>query len=224
MSILRILKLLFLFPFRRRIPTIDIAGADTWRIVDPQKKELFVISAGVGLGIDFELGIAKRWCVEMLLLDPSPTGISTMERIGNVEGVTFKQIGLAANDGIVSFSKPLSAAEGSFFMAEPNSDKKSYVEFECKSLKTLLAEYDQSSIDILKMDIEGAECEVLDSILQDEINPVQICVEIHTHHGSGAPRGLWDASRLIFRLHLAGYRIVYNKAMDFTFVHRSALL
>lgn len=223
MSILRDLKRAFILPFRRNVPTIEVGGIETWPIVDPQKNNLFVISAGVGLGIDFELGIAERWDVEMLLLDPSPTGVATMERIGTVDGVTFLSIGLMAEDGIRAFARPLSDDEGSFFMATGDLEPEALVEFECKSLGTLLAEHGHDTIDILKMDIEGAEYEVIDSFLRRGIKVSQLCVEIHTHHGSGAQRSIWNAAGLIFRLYRAGYRVVYNSAMDFTFVHRSVL-
>jgi FkbM family methyltransferase len=223
MSPLKHLKRAFIFPFRRNVPTIRVGGSGTWAIVDPHKKALFVISAGVGLGIDFEQGIAERWDVDMLLLDPSPTGVSTIDRIGKVRGITFHSIGLAAEDGTVAFAKPLSEKEGSFFIANRNIESDALIKFECKCLTTLMEEHGRDAIDILKIDIEGAEYEVIDGILREGIKISQICVEIHTHHRSGSQATIWDAARLILRLYCSGYRIVFNSAMDFTFVHRSVL-
>ena len=46
----------------------------------------------------------------------------------------------------------------------------------------------------------------------------QICVEIHHNRVISIDNTVLDAAKLILRLFLRGYRIVYNKNMDFTFV------
>jgi len=122
------------------------------------------------------------------------------------------------------FAKPLSENEGSFFMATGDLGSDALVEFECKCIGTLLAEHDRDTIDILKLDIEGAEYEGIDGLLRDGIKVTQICIEIHTHHESGAQRNIWNAAGLIFRLYWAGYRVVFNSAMEFTFLPRSVFL
>lgn len=86
-----------------------------------------------------------------------------------------------------------------------------------------MQEAGKDRIDILKMDIEGAEYDVGDGALKDGIRIDQLCVEIHTHHGSGSRAGLLKALGFILRLYRSGYRIMFNAAMDFTFTHRSLL-
>lgn len=223
MSVLNRLKTLLIWPMRRGADLIEIGGKDTWSIVDPQEKSVFAVCAGVGLDIGFELGLAERWDTDIILLDPSPTGIQTMERIGPVAGITFKPLGLAAKDGVLKFAKPLDEAEGSFFAAGAEVPSEDLLELECLSLETILRQENKTSIDLLKMDIEGAEYEVLDALLASEISVSQVCVEIHVSTSSGARANLWEAARLIFRMYRNGFRIVYNSAMDFTFVHHSLL-
>src|SRR5438309_12554 len=48
-----------------------------------------------------------------------------------------------------------------------------------RKLSTIMGELGHNSIDILKMDIEGAEYAVIDNIKQSGIRPKQLLVEFH---------------------------------------------
>lgn len=221
LSVLSSLKKALIFPLTRNVPTTRVGSVDTWNIVDPGKSEIFVISAGVGKNVTFEIDLASRWKSHVLMLDPTPTGLDTVASLDLKEGLEYLPVGLAAKDGKASFAAPLRPEEGSYSITDDADAER--IEFECLSLETLMKRHDRKSIDILKMDIEGFEYSILDQLLVSGALVRQICVEIHTRHGSGAPAGLLKAARLILRLYGAGYRIVFNKAMDFTFCHKSAL-
>jgi len=221
MSLLRLLKTSFLLPLRSRVPTVAVGTRDHWDIVDPGTPAPFVISAGVGHSFTFEQDLARRWNARVVMLDPSPTGRDTVARTALAPGIEYLPVGLNAVDGETRFALPARAEEGSFSMAQAAGGDT--VSFECRSLKSLMQAYGRDEIDILKMDIEGFEYPVLDAMLAEGLKVRQICVEIHTRHGSGVDAGLSDAVRLILRLHRAGFRVVFNSAMDFTFCHRQAL-
>jgi FkbM family methyltransferase len=194
-----------------------VGSVDTWSIIDPGNKPIFAIAAGVGKHITFEQDLATRWPSRIVLLDPTPTGVETMEKVEAAEGLEYLPFGLSTKDGMERFAKPQRAEEGSFSIA--NDVDEDAVEFECRTLETLLLNYGCDAIDILKLDIEGFEYAVLDCMLAQRIPVGQICVEIHTRQNSGSPASPIDAAWLIFRLYWAGYRIVFNKSMDFTFCH-----
>ncbi|HEY0913151.1 MAG TPA: FkbM family methyltransferase, partial [Bradyrhizobium sp.] len=78
-------------------------------------------------------------------------------------------------------------------------------------------------VDLLKIDIEGFEYEVIDSMLRSGPAVDQICVEIHTNRVIDIRQTIFSAMGLILRLYRSGYRIIYNDNMDFTFAHRRAL-
>lgn len=221
MSALNKLKKILVFPLTRTAPTVSVGSLDKWDIVHPGNAPLFVIAAGVGKHVTFELDLAKRWTSQIVLLDPTPTGIETMAQIEGVDGLEYLPLGLSVADGKMLFAKPECPEEGSFSLSEETDGDT--VSFECRSLETLLEIYGRDAIDILKLDIEGFEYAVLDRMLAQNIPVHQICVEIHTRNGSGAPFGIVDAVLLILRLYRAGYRIVFNKAMDFTFCHTTLL-
>lgn len=223
MSLKKRLKEAFILPFRRTVPTLQVGTYESWNIVDPGKEALFVISAGVGRYVTFEKALTDRWHVEMILVDPSPTGRQTMKEMGDVRGISYQAVGLAAEDGVSRFARPIDESEGSFFMASEGVASEDMIDFQCKSLNTLMKEANRTEIDVLKLDIEGAEYSVIDRFLAERLVIKQLCVEIHTRHRSGADVGLLAAAGLIFRLYRAGYRVVFNNAMDFTFTHKSLL-
>lgn len=119
----------------RNVRIIKLGCIDTLSIVEPAGQELFVISAGVERHITFEKDLLKHWDVEMLLLDPSPAGVETMNQCGSLNGATYLEAALGAEDSMVTFSQPVHSEEGSFYMAiEVSKDAMELVEFECVSL------------------------------------------------------------------------------------------
>ena len=50
------------------------------------------------------------------------------------------------------------------------------------SIKKILIDYNLEKIELLKLDIEGAEIEVIESIMKSKIFPSQICVEFDELH------------------------------------------
>ena len=171
--------------------------------------------AGVGKGISFELELAKMTSQPILLFDPSPTGIDTIARIsaGDTQNFKFFPVGLAAHTGVIQFSVPVNPDEGSYSVVQNGVN---VVSFECYDLPTIMRKNGDSSIDLLKMDIEGFEFDIVNQILDQNIPVRQLCVEFHRWLRPGA------TLKTIARLYRAGYRIVYKKYGDFTFVLNEA--
>jgi hypothetical protein len=69
--------------------------------------------AGVGKGMSFELALARIAAKPVLVFDPSPTGIATVEK-SDTFNLKFFPVGLAADAGVVEFSLPLDPGEGSY--------------------------------------------------------------------------------------------------------------
>ena len=168
--------------------------------------------AGVGKGITFEVALASITSRPVLLLDPSPTGVDTvreLDRSNSLDNVEFFPVGLAARAGVVEFSVPRDPREGSYSVAHGDLEK---VSFECWSLATIMDRRGDTSIDLLKMDIEGFEYDIIDQLLNDKIPVRQICVEFHPWLQPGR------TLRILLRLYAAGYRIVYKHHGDYTFL------
>lgn len=88
------------------------------------------------------------------------------------------------------------------------------------TIPTILAKLGHSHVDLLKMDIEGAEYEALDRMLTSALRPQQLLVEFHHRFSDIGP----DRTRqLIDRLRTAGYRIfaVSDTGREVSFLHKA---
>ena len=220
MSLFRSLKELFLLPLSRRVPTVLLGSVDQWAIpTGSLVADSFIVSAGVGHSITFEQDIVARFGAKVVLLDPSPTGVATIERLSDRRNIEFMPLGLAAASGELRFGLPDRADEGSFRKGSAADG----VSFGCTTLSDIMRQHGRTRIDLLKIDVEGFEYEIIQSIFDNHLSVEQICVEIHHNREISIDQTVADAARLIFRLARHGYRVVYNKNMDFTFVKTGLL-
>jgi FkbM family methyltransferase len=166
--------------------------------------------AGVGKGMSFEIELARvsQGCV--LVFDPSPTGITTVDHC-RTSHLNFYSVGLAADTATYEFSLPENPEEGSFSLPREGLEKTT---FPCWSIGTIMAKHGHTSIDLLKMDIEGFEYDVIDNFLENSIAIRQICVEFHPWLKPGR------TFKTIRKLYRAGYRIIHKRRGDHTFLHR----
>jgi len=78
------------------------------------------------------------------------------------------------------------------------------IEVPAFSLSSITTKLDHDRIDLLKIEIEGAEYELLDALLASDIKPTQLLVEFH-HRFPGI--GIDKTAALSKRLGDAGYKI-----------------
>jgi FkbM family methyltransferase len=164
--------------------------------------------AGVGHGMTLELELAKMMRKPVLVFDPSPTGMETISK-SDLRNMQFFPVGLAAHAGMIRFSVPKEAEEGSYSTVQDGIET---VSFECYDLATIMAMKGDSSIDLLKMDIEGFEYDIVNQFLDQQIPVRQLCVEFHPWLARGR------TLRTIAKLYKAGYRIIYKHRGDYTFL------
>ena len=167
-----------------------------------------IYCAGVGLGISFEIELARMAQNSVLVFDPTPTGIATIAKceLGNIK---FFPAGMAAHTGKIEFSLPKNPAEGSYSVVQDGVET---ISFECYNLETIMNINGDSYIDLLKMDIEGFEFDIVNQLLDQHIPVGQLCVEFHPWLRPG------QTLKTIARLHRAGYRIIHKHRGDYTFL------
>ncbi len=207
--------------FWRKLAGVQLMGGDAnwWICASLLKPGSTVLSGGAGKDVSFELELARLGC-EVAVFDPSPTGRATMEQADNQHGrLKFFPLGLAGRDTVVRFAPPANPAEGSFRTAIDESAG-ALVEFPCVSPRKALELAGLADCALCKLDIEGFEYEVLESLLQAGIRPAQIAVEFH-HFMPGIPwRRTFDSWR---QLEQAGYRMVRKRQTDCLFVREEYL-
>lgn len=87
---------------------------------------------------------------------------------------------------------------------------------EVDSIKNIMNKYQHTHIDLLKLDIEGAEINVLEQMLNDNIYPHYLCIEFDLKLKNKDPMLL--TNKLIHRLlHNEGYVILVDDNFNITF-------
>ncbi|MBU0766294.1 FkbM family methyltransferase [Patescibacteria group bacterium] len=161
-------------------PTIRVkktcygAGDGEWTIANCNPKVVY--SFGVGKDIRFEVDLLKHFDTEVHSFDPTPRAIQWITQQKLPSGLTFHPWGIANYDGMADFSLPEGHAV-SYVMGE-TMDKNKHGGI-VKKLSTIMSELGHSQIDILKMDIEGAEYDVIKDIAKSNLHINQILVEFH---------------------------------------------
>lgn len=169
--------------------------------------------AGVGDDISFDLGLIDRFGCEVFALDPTPAAARHVagQRIADPR-FHFLPVGLWSEDRMLDFYAP---AEGDSNYSAVNLQRtRQKIEAPVKSLTTLMAELGHERLDLLKLDIEGAEYEALGPVLEGRVRPAVLLVEFH-RTGSLAP-----VKSTVTRLRSQGYRPVARRGYDVTMVIR----
>lgn len=145
-------------------------------------EDSIVYSVGIGEDISFDLSIIDTHGCKVFAFDPTPKSISYVRQNVklNNENFAFYDFGLSAKSGFVDFYLPKNQdhVSGSYINQE-NIDVGQKVTVEMKSIQDTAELLGHKRIDVLKMDIEGAEYEVLTSVLKTDIEIGQILVEFH---------------------------------------------
>jgi FkbM family methyltransferase len=217
----------FFSPFRRRIfyaiavkrgvPLIRLGSerhSCAWSFCpDVLSKNSIVISGGVGKDITFEHGLVEKFGCNVILLDPSPTGIETMSLPGNqIPQFRYLPVGLAGKPCSLRLSAPLDPVEGSWIPVQARE----MIEVQCLDIRSVMNQCGCDSIDLLKLDIEGPEYDVLDSILDLGIPVRQVLVEYH--HGLLPGYTISQTMKSIFKMRKHGYKLIFGDGNNHTFL------
>lgn len=140
-----------------------------------------VYSLGIGEDISFDLTIIKKHDCLVFGFDPTPKSINWVKRNQSLPTkFLFYEYGIADRSGMVDFYLPKNAEHVSgSFIKQVNVNEKQKVAVEMKSWVDIVNTLGHKKIDVLKMDIEGAEYNILDSILESTIQVSQILIEFH---------------------------------------------
>jgi FkbM family methyltransferase len=139
-----------------------------------------VYSFGIGKDISFDQAMMQQHQAQIFAFDPTPDSIDWVGKQVVGKNFQFLPFGIGAKTGNVDFYLPKNPAyvSGSV-LPTLLTDKTNKITVLLKSWTDILAETAHTQIDILKMDIEGAEYDVIPTILEAKIPIKQILVEFH---------------------------------------------
>lgn len=162
-----------------------------------------VYSFGVGEDISFDLALIKRFRLQVQAFDPTPQSIEWLQSHTVPPEFVFHAYGLAEFDGRCAFVPPENPAHVSHSIVTRQSSRPA-IEVPVHRLGTIMKVLGHEHIDLLKMDIEGAEYGVLADMLACRIPVKQLLVEFH-HRWPHIK--VEKTKQAIHELNAAGYRI-----------------
>jgi FkbM family methyltransferase len=168
-----------------------------------------VIDAGCSYEADFSQYLIGRHGVRAFGVDPTRKHRDALQRLEAQYPGRFQHLScaIAAADGTLTFHESRINESGSLFTDHVNvlHDETTSYDVEAVSLGTLLRRVGVESVDILKLDLEGAEYELFERLTPGELRPFrQVFVEFH-HHAVGH-FGEADTRRLVDRVAGFGFR------------------
>jgi FkbM family methyltransferase len=207
-------------------------------VADPALRGATIVSAGLGEDASFDVEIARAEGATVLLVDPTPRAVAhygaLAARIGSARTRDYADGGCqpaeayplegVAADQLRLIDKALWTEVSTLkFYMPPNEDHVSHsltnfqndyrtdtpaIEVESTTLPDLMRQECLPELQMLKLDIEGAEIDVLTDMLDRGIKPRQLLIEFDelTKHSK---RGLERWQAMDGRLRSTGYRCGY---------------
>lgn len=162
-------------------------------------------SAGAGEDISFDCALVARFHCQVRIIDPTPRAIqhfnhlekavrsgqrypvnNSTEDYYSVTAEDFRRlrfvpVGLADSDTELKFYLPKNQAYVSCSTVNLQKTKE-YFTAQCFRLSSLMQQLDDTSIDLLKMDIEGAEYAVIKDMVATKVLPRLLLLEFDEAH------------------------------------------
>jgi len=181
---------------------------------DGLNAQSIVYSGGVGKDISFEHALLKAYGCSVVLFDPSPTGMATMQLPENqIPQFKFMPVGLAGSCKVLHLAPPKWEEEGSWFKHDESGDT---IKVPCEDLATVMKKNGHDHIDLLKIDIEGAEYELLDDLVKRRLPVKQVLVEFHHGILPGLKRS--QSIRSILKMVGSGYKLLDQHGTNHVFL------
>ncbi len=184
-----------------------------WVPVGLLDAESIVYSVGIGGDASFDLELMDRFGCHVWGFDPTPFSLDY------VAGRTwpplwhFEPIGIWTCADTMTFAPAAGRESGSASITRPGNDRAAF-SAAVEPLASVMDRLDHDRIDLLKMDIEGAEGPVLDQLIDSGVRPRIICVEYDQ------PETPWRLVGRIRRLIEAGYTLNHVELWNYTLTAR----
>lgn len=219
-----------------------------WTIPDNiLNKKSIVYLAGAGEDLSFDVGIATKFGCKVFIFDPTPraklhfdqlnqsvasgekmpigtkdTGFYNIKK-GQLGLLNFLEIGLWDKKDKLKFYSPKNPEHVSHSIVNLQKQR-SYFVAEVDRLSSIMKQLGHKHLDLLKIDIEGAEYKVLESIIADNIIIKVLCVEFDEGHTPLDDDYLGRIKGAVGDLLEYGYEIIHADDMhNYTFALTSWL-
>jgi FkbM family methyltransferase len=174
-----------------------------------------VYSFGIGTDISFDQALIQQFSCKVHAFDPTPSALRWLQSQKLPAGFVAHPWGLAAYDGSAFFS-PIHPRDTVNFLISADAASKSVPESQVRRLPTIRNLLGHDRVDLVKIDIEGAEYDVLDDLVAESARIDQLLVEFH-HRWSRSPSRTEQAVK---RIEECGLRLFHVSArgLEYSFV------
>lgn len=221
-----------------------------------------IISAGLGEDASFDVEFAKKYDAKVIIVDPTPRAISHFNQIisnlGSPKKADYNDSGVEQvssydlenvkkeNLNMEPFALWNEVKKLKFFLPADHShvshsiinyqneysQSSDHIIVDSTTIPILIEKYNINHLSLLKLDIEGAELEVLDHLLESGIFPDQLLIEYDDLNAPSPNRERFEKiSRIHSKILDCGYRLIFNKNIigtnivgsDFTYVKKELI-
>ena len=187
-----------------------------WLPADAIKPGAVAYLGGAGDDITFDLALLAKGCV-VRTFDPTPISIAHIESLEITDDrFRFVPVGWWNAEAEVQFFEARDKRYPENLSVVNLQRTHSSISAPVKSISDHMRDLGHTQIDICKIDIEGAEYEVLDSMIEDRILPRHLLVEFDQ------PMPPRKTLRYIRRLKNLDYRLAKVDFFNYTFIREAA--
>lgn len=216
--------------------------------LDGLDKDSIVYCVGAGEDITHDVEIAHKLCSDIYLFDPTPRAIEHVKYVKDLfagdalpvpdtrfgggdpkyldiimehkiepSRIHMHDFGLFTKDTDIKFYKPTNETGVSHSVVHGMKGDK-YINVQVKKLTTIMKELGHTHIDLLKIDIEGCECDVLEQMIRDNIKPKYLSVDFDLGWHGERIRDQRRCFEIIELLMRNGYKLLHHDGSDFSFM------
>jgi FkbM family methyltransferase len=181
-----------------------------------------IYSFGVGEDASFDIALIEKFGAVVFAFDPTPKSINWVKEQNFSDKFKMHLYGIASSDGEILFYPPSNPEHVSHTILPDLSSKDKAITVPVFRLSTIMKKLGHEQIDVLKMDVEGAEYDVIRDIIESNISIKQILVEFH-HRTRNVD--LSKTREAIHQLNRAGYSVfaVSDRGDEYSFINRKCV-
>lgn len=172
-----------------------------------------IYSFGIGKDITFDIACVRHHGCQVYGFDPTPKSIAYIRSLPPNDKFHFHEYAVSPDvTKHIEFFLP-AHPKGVSGSLEHNSavDESNSIKVLAKSFADITYELGHQHIDVVKIDIEGSEYELLDTILQLPVRIDQLLIEFHDRYFLD---GVEKSRAIVKKLEAAGYGI-FGSSMNF---------